>query len=385
MTTTPPIDPEVAPTPDLGHAPADVSAPHEQTSAMVALSALATIVVVAVVGVLAFDYLKGDDANKAVQTVVAIVVGSVGVWALYWAFDRLVSALPGRAATALRPVVFVGPAMALLALFLVYPAINTLILSFQDKRSDEWVGFDNYERVFTERQYLIGIRNSIVWVLIVPAAAVAIGLVFATLADKLGSRIEKTTKSLIFMPMAISLVGASVVFTFIYAFRAEGFGNQIGLLNAIWQNVGDPVAWLAQKPWNNLYLMVILIWLQTGFAMVILSSAIKSVPEELLEAARIDGATEWQAFWRVVFPTIASTVVVVWTTVLITVWKVFDVVYVLTGGRDDTQVIAQQMVREFFTNRDNGVGATLAVLLFVAVTPVLVLNIRRFKAQEEMR
>lgn len=380
MAMTPPIDPDVGasgvPTPAAGR---------PRPGAAHSLVAVATLVVVGVVGTIAFRYLRDGDANKFLQVLVALAVGSVGVWAVYWALDRLISALPDRAAHRLRPVLFVGPAMALLALYLVYPAVNTLLLSFQDARSDEWVGLDNYETVFTKRPYLIGIRNSFVWVIIVPAVAVAIGLVFATLADKLGRRIENVTKSMIFLPMAISLVGASIVFTFVYHFRAPGFGDQIGLFNSIWDNVGDPVAWLAQKPWNNLYLMVILIWLQTGFSMVILSSAIKSVPEELLEAARIDGATEWQAFWRVVFPTISSTVVVVWTTVLITVWKVFDIVYVLTGGADDTQVIAQQMVREFFTNRNNGVGATLAVLLFVAVIPVLVINIRRFQAQEERR
>jgi len=383
MTTTPPVDLEVGdgPPPD----PQPLGADGERTRMPAALVALATILVTAFVIVIAFRYLKDDDANKGLQVIVAIVVGSIGVWALYWAFDALAAAAPPRVATGLRPVVFVGPALALLALYLVYPAINTLILSFKDRGSDSWVGLDNYQTVFTNRTYLIGIRNSFLWVLIVPAVAVAVGLAFATLADKLGKKIENITKSLIFLPMAISLVGASVVFTFIYHFRAPGFGKQIGMLNAIWENVGDPVAWLAQKPWNNLYLMVILIWLQTGFSMVILSSAIKAVPEELIEAARIDGATEWQVFWRVVFPTISSTVVVVWTTVLITVWKVFDVVYVLTGGADETQVIAQQMVREFFTNRNNGVGAALAVLLFVAVIPVLILNVKRFQAQEAER
>ena len=172
----------------------------------------------------------------------------------------------------------------------------------------------------------------------------------------------------------------------VYSFRPEGFGEQIGLLNGIWPSLGgEPVNWLAQQPWNNLFLMVILVWLQTGFSMVILSSAIKGVPDVLLEAARIDGASEWQTFWKIVMPSVASTVVVVWTTVLITVWKVFDIVWVMTGGFESTQVVAQSMVKEFFTNRDNGMGAALAVLLFVAVVPVLILNIRRFKAEEAMR
>jgi alpha-glucoside transport system permease protein len=186
--------------------------------------------------------------------------------------------------------------------------------------------------------------------------------------------------------MAISFVGASVVWTFIYSFRSEGFGNQIGLLNAIWSALGnDPVRWLAVPFWNNLFLMVILVWLQTGFAMVILSSAIKAVPDDLLEAARIDGATEWQVFRKIVVPSIASTIVVVWTTILITTWKVFDIVWVMTGGRDGTSVVAERMVTEFFTNNNNGMGAALAVVLFIAVIPILVVNIKRFQEQEATR
>jgi alpha-glucoside transport system permease protein len=383
MTTTEPVIGEGH---HAGEHPLPPGESEDRATTAEVLVAIATIIVVGIVIYFAFGFLKDGDANKTLQVIVAIVVGAGGVWALYWAFDRLVSALPRRAANALRPVVFVGPALALLAFYLVYPAINTLLLSFQDRDSESWVGFDNFERVFTESQYQIGIRNSVVWALVVPAMAVAIGLAFATLADKIGRRTESAAKSLIFMPMAISFVGASVVFYFIYNFRPEGFGNQIGLLNGVWTGLGnEPVEWLAQKPWNNLYLMVILIWLQVGFSMVVLSSAIKGVPDDLLEAARIDGATEWQVFWRIVVPTIASTIVVVWTTVLITVWKVFDIVWVMTGGRDDTQVIAQQMVQEFFTNRDNGVGAALAVVLFIAVTPVLILNIKRFRAEEAIR
>ena len=347
-----------------------------------------TLVVPAVVIIFffAFGFLKDEDGNKAIQVLVAIVVGIGGVWALYWGMDRLVSLMPERLGSSVRPFVFVGPAMAIIAFYLVYPAVNTAILSFQDARSKEFVGFDNFVRVFTENEYLISIRNSLIWVVVVPFLAVAIGLAFATLADKLSRRAESFTKSLIFLPMAISFVGASVVWTFIYAFRPEGFGEQIGLLNGIWTNLGgDPVNWLAQQPWNNLFLMVILVWLQTGFSMVILSSAIKGVPDVLLEAARIDGASEWQTFWRIVMPSVASTVVVVWTTVLITVWKVFDIVWVMTGGLESTQVVAQSMVKEFFTNRNNGMGAALAVLLFIAVVPILIINVRRFKAEEAMR
>ncbi len=334
----------------------------------------------------AFDFLRDEEANKAIQVVVAVIAGVGGVWGMYWGMDQLLNLLPEKRGRAVRPFAFVGPAMAILSFYLVYPAVNTTIISFQDKDSESFVGLDNYIKIFTDSTYQVAIRNSLGWVILVPIAAVGIGLSFAVMVDKLGRRTESFTKSLIFLPMAISFVGASVVFTFIYGFRPEGFGEQIGLLNAIWVNFGaDPVNWLQLQPWNNLFLMVILVWLQVGFSMVILSSAIKGVPEALLEAARIDGASEWQAFWKITVPSISSTIVVVWTTVLITTWKVFDIVFVMTGGRDGTQVVAQQMVTEFFTFRNNGLGAALAVLLFIAVIPILVINVNRFRAQEATR
>lgn len=331
-------------------------------------------------------FLQDPGVNKALQVTVAVIVGVGGVWALYWAMDRTVSLLPDRAGVAVRPFAFAGPAMILLGFYLVYPAVDTFILSFRDNRGEEWIGLANYQRVFTESQYLIGIRNSVVWALVVPLVCVVVGLAFATLADRMRRKSEAIAKSLIFLPMAISFVGASVVWTFVYSFRSAGFGEQIGILNAIWVNLGnEPIQWTALQPWNNLFLMVILIWLQTGFAMVILSSAIKSVPEDLLEAARIDGANEWNVFRQIVVPSIASTIVVVWTTVLITTWKVFDIVFVMTGGRDGTQVVAQQMVTEFFTFRNFGLGSTLAVILFIAIIPILIINIKRFREQEALR
>jgi alpha-glucoside transport system permease protein len=333
-----------------------------------------------------FEFLQDPETNKLLQVVVAVVVGVGGVWLLYWGMDRTVGLFPERAAAAIRPAVFAGPAMILLAFFLVYPAVDTLITSFRDSNGEEWIGFANYQEVFTSSTYLIAIRNSVGWAIVVPVICVVIGLAFATMADRMGRRAEAVSKSLIFLPMAISFVGASVVWAFIYSFRSQGFGEQIGILNGIWVALGnDPVQWLASQPWNNVFLMVILIWLQTGFAMVVLSSAIKSVPDDLLEAARIDGATEWNVFRRIVIPSIASTIVVVWTTVLIMTWKVFDIVWVMTGGRDGTAVLAQQMVQEFFTFRDFGIGATLAVLLFIAVIPILVINVRRFREQEATR
>lgn len=333
-----------------------------------------------------FELLKDPGTNKLLQIAVAIVVGVGGVWALFWAMDRLVYAFPPLIGRAIRPAAFAGPAVIVLGFYLVYPAVQTFIISLYNRDGSEFVGLQNYVTSLTQSTYLIALRNSVGWAIFVPIVATAVGLAFATLADKLPRKSEAVSTSLIFLPMAVSFVGASVVFTFVYSFRAEGFGEQIGLLNAIVTALGgDPVSWIQLRPWNNLFLMVILIWTQTGFAMVILSAAIKGVPDDLIEASRIDGANEWQVFWGITVPTIASTIVVVWTTILITTWKVFDIVWVMTGGGDGTQVVAQQMMTEFFTNRNDGLGAALAVILLILVTPILVINIRRFQQQEALR
>src|SRR5688572_18505856 len=192
-----------------------------------------------------FEFLRDPDTNKLLQISVAIVVGVGGVWLMYWAMDRLTSSLPERAAAGVRPFVFVGPALILLGFYLVYPTINTIILSFRDGAGQEFVGFDNYVRVFTESIYQISIRNSFMWAIVVPIFCVVFGLAVATLADLLPRKTESIVKSLIFLPMAVSFVGATVVFFFLYNFRPEGFGEQIGLLNAIWQALGGtPVDWL---------------------------------------------------------------------------------------------------------------------------------------------
>ena len=381
--------PAVAPVDEVPRQPISEDPGARNNSLAAWLLRIASALIVPAVLVLfffTFDFLKQEDTNKVIQVLVAVVVGVGGIWLLYWGMDRAISAMPEAIGAAVRPFAFAGPAMVLLGFYLVYPAVNTFILSFQDSDGESFVGLDNFQRVFTESTYLISIRNSVIWVILVPIVAVAIGLGFATLADKLGKKTETAAKSLIFLPMAISFVGASVVWTFVYNFRPEGFGQQIGLLNALKVVTGsDPVNWIQVPLWNNLFLMVILIWLQTGFAMVILSSAIKGVPVDEIEASRIDGANEWQVFRRIVVPSIASTLVVVWTTVLITTWKVFDIVFVMTGGGFDTSVVAERMVTEFFTFNNNGMGAALAVLLFIAVLPILVINVRRFQEQERLR
>jgi len=285
-----------------------------------------------------FEFLRKSDASRLVLAAVAVVVGVGGIFILFWAMDFAISQLSERVQDKVRPYVFVGPALVILSVYLVYPAINTTVLSFKDATSTQFVGLDNYRFVFTDDAMLRSIRNTLGWVIIIPLFTVGVGLAFATLVDRL-RRGEAVAKSLIFVPMAVSFVGASIVWRFVYSFRPEGFGNQIGLLNGVLVAVGrDPVPWLQQQPWNNLLLMVVMVWLQTGFAMVILSAAIKAVPDDILEAARIDGANELQVFWRVIVPSIMSTIVVVTTTMVINAMKVFDIIWVMTNGQNGTEM-----------------------------------------------
>jgi alpha-glucoside transport system permease protein len=334
-----------------------------------------------------FEFLRRPNANRLAVVGVAIVVGVGGVFFLYWAMNRVVDLLPAWFREKVRPYVFVGPALVILGVFLVYPVFNTLLLSFKDGISRDFVGLDNYRFLFTDPDMLRAMRNTAGWLILVPLLAVSVGLVFATLADRL-SRGEAVAKSLIFLPMAISFAGASITWQLIYSYRPQGFGSNIGLLNGIMLGLGqNPVKWLELQPWNNLFLMVIMVWMQTGFAMVVLSAAIKSIPDEIIEAARIDGASEMQVFRKIIVPTILPTIVVVTTYMVINALKVFDIVFVQPASAEvnGTVVVAERMIRWFFLLQNNGRGAAIAVILFVAVIPVMVWNMRRFREQEAIR
>jgi alpha-glucoside transport system permease protein len=354
--------------------------------------ALRLIVAVAVVAAALFvlgytvNFLRDSNANRLTIVGVAIVVGVGGVFFLFWAMNRAVDMLPDRFREGVRPWVFVGPALVLLSVFLVYPLINTILLSFKDAQSQHFVGLDNYKFVFTDDDMLKSIRNTLGWMILVPLVAVSIGLAFATLADRL-RRGEAVAKSVIFLPMAISFAGAAVTWRLIYSYRPQGFGSNIGLLNGIATGLGqNPIDWLQQHPWNNLYLMVIMVWMQTGFAMVVLSAAIKSIPDEIIEASRIDGASEWQVFRRIIVPSILPTIVVVATYMVINALKVFDIVFVIGSPEPSgTVVIAERMLFWFFKGANYGRGAAIAVVLFLAVIPVMVWNVRRFREQEAIR
>ncbi|MGH8925288.1 MAG: carbohydrate ABC transporter permease [Acidimicrobiia bacterium] len=332
-----------------------------------------------------FTFLRSADGNRLLVVVLALAVGVFGVFLLYWGMDTVNNQLPERWASRIRPYLFVGPAVGILAVFLVWPTVNTILLSFRDDDGEKFVGVANYVYAFTNGQMLTAFRNNLIWLVVGTTFTVGAGLAVAALVDKLSRRTENLAKSLIFLPMAISFVGASVVWRFVYAFRPEG-RPQIGLLNAIWTGLGNaPQFWLSIEPWNNLLLVVILVWLQTGFTMVILSAAIKSVPDDLVESARIDGASEWQVFAKVVVPVIKSTMVVVTTTMVIFVLKIFDIVWVTTNGQFGTEVVGSHMIRQAFRLFDDGRGAAVAVVLLLAVIPVMVINVKRFRDEEALR
>lgn len=324
---------------------------------------------------------------KILNGLIAIVAGVGGIVVLYAVLNRFVEGLPEVWEHRLKPYVFVGPAIGAVAIFLLYPALQTSWLSFFGRFGTDWVGLDNYLELFAEKGFQETLINNLLWILVVPASALVVGLAVATLADRLRARWENISKSIIFLPMAISFVGASTIWGFVYAWRAPG-RPQIGILNAVLQQMGlEPVLWLQRSALNlnDFLLMVIMIWLQAGFAMVLLSAAIKNVPEETLEAARIDGASEWQIFWRVVVPQIRATIAVVFTTILILVMKVFDIVFVMTGGRFQTDVLGNRFITELFDFGHSGRAAAVVVVLLVAVIPAMIYNVRRFRAEEALQ
>ena len=328
-----------------------------------------------------FIFLRDSSASKVTITLVAIVWGVGGVAALYWVSNWLVEQLPKEWVRRLQPFVFVGPAIAILFWYLALPTLRTFYISLFDRSGDTFVGLQNYIAIFTERIMFEAFRNNLLWIAIGATFAVMFGLVIAVLADR--SRFETFAKSLIFLPMAISMVGAGVIWNFIYEVK-DVASPQIGLLNAIWVGMGgEPQAWTALlQPWNNLFLILILIWLQTGYAMVLFSAAIKGIPQELIEAARVDGATEVDVFFKIMIPYIRGTIVAVSTTIIIFTLKIFDIVMVMTGGQFGTQVIATQFYREYFTNQNAGFGAAIAIVLLLAVVPVMVYNLKQFNERE---
>lgn len=334
------------------------------------------------------------------QLINALIVMVIGValcagyfWGSNWLLDKL---LPGkgvstmqaanniRRASIIRPWLFLGPAFLLLGLYLIYPVFDSLRLSFFNRSGREFVGFANYRWLFSDGEFRESLFNNILWLVVVPSLSTIFGLIIATMTDRIWW--GNIAKSLIFMPMAISFVGASVIWKFIYDYRGEG-AEQIGLLNAVVQFFGGTAeAWITMPFWNSFFLMAILVWIQTGFAMVILSAALRGIPEETIEAAVIDGATPLQIFFKIMIPQIWGTIAVVWTTITILVLKVFDIVLAMTNGQWDTQVLANMMFDWMFRGGgDFGRGASIAVFIMILVIPIMVWNIRRANAEMEGR
>lgn len=335
--------------------------------------------------------------SEILNAMIAVAIGVGGMLVYYYGTNWLLDTLLGDKISPegrvlqsntnlrerIRPWLFIAPALSLLSLYLLYPAVATLFYSFFDSRSEEFVFLDNYRWAVNNADFRQAVANNILWVLIVPAFSTAFGLLISVLADRV--QWEAFAKALIFMPMAISFVGASVIWRFVYAYRGEEQA-QIGILNAIAVELGSqPQTWIVDPPLNNFALMAILIWIQTGFAMVVLSAALKSVPEETLEAARIDGASEIAIFFRVMVPQIINTVIVVITTILITTLKVFDIVLVMTDGQFDTEVLGNFMFRWMFRGFDDGKASVIALTIMVATVPFLYWNLRRFREEESFR
>ncbi|MGB7962755.1 MAG: sugar ABC transporter permease [Propionicimonas sp.] len=282
------------------------------------------------------------------------------------------------------PVVgYLGPAVLLITFGLLWPGLLTIKQSFFDRRDIQFVGLENYVRIFTDTLFLTVLRNTFFWVLIVPLGATVLGLIYAILVDR--TPFEKLAKTLIFLPMAISMVGASIIWKFMYEYKPEGV-NQIGLINQIVVTFGgEPQQFLLDPPQNTFMLIIVMIWIQAGFAMTVLSAAIKAIPDEIIEAAKVDGATGMRLFWWVTIPSVRPAIIVVLTTIAMGTLKAFDIVYTMTGGQFDTSVIANEFYTQSFTQDQPNIGAALAVLLFIIVTPIIVYNVRQMRISEGER
>jgi alpha-glucoside transport system permease protein len=299
---------------------------------------------------------------------------ALGLFAVVFGGILLIAArFSGRRGERVQAVSFVGPALLFLAIGLLYPAMLTIIASFQNSAGTESVGLQNYVDIFTKPELLIVLRNTAVWVVLVPFLATAIGLAYAILIDR--ARVEAFAKALIFLPMAISMVAASIIWKFMYEYRPTA-RPQIGVFNAILKELGlDTYQFLLTDPWNTLFLIAIMVWIQAGFAMTVLSAAIKAIPDDIIEAAKLDGVDGFKMFRWVTLPSIRPAVVVVLTTIGIGTLKVFDIVRTMTGGQFNTSVIANEFYNQSFRYDQSGLGAAFAVILFVLVVPIVAYNV----------
>lgn len=319
-----------------------------------------------------------DLGEKFLQVVIAMAIFAAVIGIIMLLVDRAPKSFRDKATI----IGFLAPAAILLIVGMVWPAVQTTFLAFTD-RDGNVNGIDNFIWMFTEPTALITLRNTVLWVILVPTISTIIGLVYAVFIDKAYG--ERVLKALVFMPMAISMVGAGIIWNFMYAYRGAE-QEQIGLVNQIlvWFG-GEPQQFLLDAPGNTFFLIAVMVWIQVGFAMVILSAAIKGIPADIVEASRLDGASAWQQFWSVTIPSIRGALVVVVTTITIITLKVFDIVRTMTAGNFDTSVVANEMYTQAFRANEPGRGAALALILFLMVMPVVVYNARVLKKQKEIR
>jgi alpha-glucoside transport system permease protein len=316
--------------------------------------------------------------DKLVQLLFAVAVFAAVMGVVLLVAGRI----RGHRADRWQGLAFIAPAVLLLLGGLLYPAVRTATQSFMDRQSTSFIGLDNFVRIFTQPDLLMVLGNTILWMIVTPVVATAVGLVYAVLVDR--TRFESVAKALVFLPMAISLVGASVIWKFVYEYRPNQQGiQQIGLVNQflVWLGL-EPVNLLLQQPWNNLLLIVVMIWIQAGFAMTVLSASIKAIPADITEAARLDGVNGFQMFWHITVPSIRPAIVVVVTAISIIVLKVFDIVRTMTGGQFGTSVIANEFYTQSFRLADAGMGSALAIILFVLVVPIVIYNVRQIRKAE---
>ncbi len=328
------------------------------------------------------DFLLNANSagEKIVVMLIAIALFVAVMGIILFAVDK-----PRNVPGWLAAVAFLGPTVVLIGFGLVRPALITIYQSFFDRTSESFVGFDNFAQLFASQDLRQVLYNTIAWVFVVPILSAFLGLLYAVLVDR--SPFESWAKALVFLPMAISFVGAGIIWRFIYEFRADlGDIEQIGLANQLLVWFGfDPYQFLLNWPWNTFFLIAVMIWIQTGFAMTILSAAIKAIPDDMLEAARLDGVNGWQMFRFITIPGIRPALVVVLTTIAIATLKVFDIVRTMTGGQFGTSIVANEFYTQAFRMGDTGLGAALAVILFILVVPIVVYNVRQMRLSEEVR
>lgn len=321
------------------------------------------------------------------KVLITVILGISITAALYWITFALIKRLPQKAERRITPYAFIAPVLFLVSAFIIYPAIQTIKLSFMDAWSTEWVGLENYKYIITDKEFVLTITNNFLWIAVVPISSLIIGLAMAVFSNEVGPVRERTFKSIVFLPMAISFVSAASIWSFAYAYK-PGDGEQIGMFNAFWTWLGnEPVAWMATSEFklNSLLMMVVVLWGGAGFSTVLLSAAIKAVPEDTIEAAKIDGANTRQIFFKITLPQIRSTAVAVFVTSAIGIMKIFDIVYAMTAGNNDTNVLGMAFIRQYFAYNEAGRASAIVVILMILIIPVMIYQVHSNRKQEELR